>query len=166
MERMLTSPGDQRLDAVITDRAGNPVTVAATHTAAAPGRLDALAAVFAGTEGELRFVSGIVRRTAGSVVIEPVGLAVEDRVIVPDLRPAGGPGGLAVADTTPREPLLAALADTRDLLAEATHRGLSHLPPSYGDRLARGGAADRARTAPCRTRRHGFRDDADPWLWP
>ncbi|MEV0752567.1 hypothetical protein [Streptosporangium sp. NPDC050280] len=136
VESVTYTPGDQRLDAVITDRAGNPVTVTATHTSAAPGRLDALAAVFAGTEGELRFISGIVRRTAGSVVIEPVGLAVEDRVIVPDLRPAGSFVGLAVADATPREPLFAALADTRDLLAEAPHRGLSHLPPSYGDRLA------------------------------
>ncbi|MFC4062854.1 hypothetical protein ACFOWE_31570 [Planomonospora corallina] len=136
VESVTYAPGDQRLDAVIIDRAGNPAVISATHTAAAPGRLDTLAAVLAGAEGELRFVSGIVRRAAGSVVIEPVGLAAGDRVVVPDLRPAGSSGGLAAADAGPREPLPAALADARDLLAEAAHRGLSHLPPTYGDRLA------------------------------
>ncbi|GAA2365659.1 hypothetical protein GCM10010404_20140 [Nonomuraea africana] len=130
------APGDQRLDAVIIDRAGNTATVTATHTSAASGRLDSLAAVLAGEEGELRFVSGIVRRTAGSVIIEPIGLAVGDRVVVPDLQPTGSVASLTAADDTPREPLAAALIETRDLLAEAVHRGLCHLPPTYGVRLA------------------------------
>jgi hypothetical protein len=46
------APGAQRLEAVLADRHGNLATLTATHTAAAPGRLDAIAAsldAFAGT---------------------------------------------------------------------------------------------------------------------
>ncbi|NUW36001.1 hypothetical protein HTZ77_31965 [Nonomuraea sp. SMC257] len=136
VEAVTYAPGDQRLDAVIVDRAGDTAIVRATHTAAAPGRLDALAAVLAGEEGELRFVSGVVGRGAGGFVIEPVGLAAGGRVVVPDLRPAGGSARLVVAEHDRHEPLTEALVDTRALLAEAAHHGLSHLPPTYGDRLA------------------------------
>ncbi|WP_405088976.1 hypothetical protein [Microbispora sp. NBC_01389] len=130
------APGDQRLDAVIADRAGNTATVRATHTAAAPGRLDSLAAVLLGAEGEPRFVSGVVGRTAGGVVIEPLGLSAGGRVVVPDLRPPDRSGRLTVAEDVRHEPLTAALIDARALLAEAAHHGLSHLPPTYDDRLA------------------------------
>ncbi|MEU8361084.1 hypothetical protein AB0C27_34215 [Nonomuraea sp. NPDC048882] len=131
---MTYAPGDQRLDALIADQAGNTATVTATHTTAAPGRLDALAAVLAGEEGELRFVSGVAGRTLGGVVIDPVGLAAGDRVVVPDLRPAAGGGPLAVAEDQ-HDPLTAVLIDARALLAEAAHHGLSHLPPTYAARL-------------------------------
>ncbi|MEV6984170.1 hypothetical protein AB0M95_23350 [Sphaerisporangium sp. NPDC051017] len=136
VEAVTYAPGDQRLDAVIVDQAGSTATVRATHTGAAPGRLDSLAAVLAGEEGELRFVSGVVGRTAGGVVIEPVGLAAGGRVVVPDLQPAGGSGRLMIAEDDRHEPLTAALIDTRGLLAEVAHRGLSHLPPTYDARLA------------------------------
>ncbi|SPL91766.1 YehQ protein [[Actinomadura] parvosata subsp. kistnae] len=126
---------------MIADGSGNTVVVSATHTAAAPGRLDALAAVLAGVEGEPRFVSGVVGRRAGALVIEPLGVAAGDRVIVPDLRAEGGGGGpVAVADDRP-EPLAEALIEARGLLAEVAHHGLVHLPPAYGERLA--GAAHR-----------------------
>ncbi|MDR8412043.1 hypothetical protein MTP10_25315 [Nonomuraea sp. 3-1Str] len=136
VEAVAYAPGDQRLDAVIVDRAGNTATVRAVHTGAAPGRLDSLAAVLAGEEGELRFVSGVVGRTGGGVVIEPVGLAVGGRIVVPDLQPADAGGRLMAAADARHEPLTAALIDTRGLLAEVAHHGLSHLPPTYDDRLA------------------------------
>ncbi|GII61521.1 hypothetical protein Skr01_16060 [Sphaerisporangium krabiense] len=135
VETITYTPGDQRLDAVIADQAGNTATVRATHTGAAPGRLDSLAAVLAGEEGEPRFVSGVVGRTAGGVVIEPIGLAAGGRVIVPDLQPAGVSIKLAVAGEERHDPLTTALLETRNLLAEAAHHGLSHLPPTYDDRL-------------------------------
>ncbi|MEV4373009.1 hypothetical protein AB0J71_38505 [Nonomuraea sp. NPDC049637] len=141
---MTYAAGDQRLDAVIADQAGNTATVTAVHTGAAPGRLDALAAVLAGEEGELRFVSGVVGRTAGGVVIDPVGLVAGGRVVVPDLRPAGGGGRLAAAADVRHDPLTAVLIDARGLLAEAAHHGLSHLPPTYDARL--GSAARRLTT--------------------
>jgi hypothetical protein len=120
----------------VVDRLGNAATVSAAHTAAVPGRLDALATVLAGEEGGLSYVCGIVRRTAGSVVIEPIGLAADGHVVVPDLRPAGATAGLAVGDDHPGDALTAALVEARDLLAEAAHRGLDHLPPTYGAKLA------------------------------
>ncbi|SEU25063.1 hypothetical protein [Nonomuraea wenchangensis] len=137
VESIAYAPGDQRLDAVIADRAGNLATVSATHAASAPGRLDALAAVLAGEEGELSFVSGIVGRAgAGAgVVIEPIGLAAGGRVIVPDLRPATGGTLTPTWDDEPEPPLTAALTHARALLAEAAHHGLSHLPPTYDARL-------------------------------
>ncbi|MFI7107424.1 hypothetical protein ACIBK9_14015 [Nonomuraea sp. NPDC050227] len=141
---MTYAAGDQRLDALIADQAGNLATVTATHTGAAPGRLDSLAAVLAGEEGELRFVSGVAGRTAGGVVIDPIGLAAGGRVVVPDLRPAGGGGRPAAAEDVRHDPLTAVLIDTRGLLAEAAHHGLSHLPPTYDARL--GTAARRLTT--------------------
>ncbi|MFG3441973.1 hypothetical protein ACGF0J_32410 [Nonomuraea sp. NPDC047897] len=132
---MTYAAGDQRLDALIADQAGNTATVTATHTGAAPGRLDSLASVLAGEEGELRFVSGVAGRTAGGVVIDPIGLAAGGRVVVPDLQPAGGSGPLAVAEVDQHGPLTSVLIDTRGLLAEAAHHGLSHLPPTYDARL-------------------------------
>jgi hypothetical protein len=132
VESVTYSPGDQRLDAVIADRAGGTVTVRATHTSAAPGRLDALAAAL---EGEPRFVSGVVGRTGGGVVVEPVGLSVGGRVVVPDLLPAGGSGKLMIAESVRHDPLTAALIDARGLLAEVAHHGLAHLPPTYDARL-------------------------------
>ncbi|WP_371247345.1 hypothetical protein [Nonomuraea sp. AD125B] len=145
VESIAYAPGDQRLDAVVADRAGNLATVSATHAAAAPGRLDALAAVLAGEEGEPRFVSGVVGRAGGGragggragagIVIEPIGLAAGDRVIVPDLRPATGGTLTPTWDEEPEPPLTAALTHARALLAEAAHHGLSHLPPTYDTRL-------------------------------
>ncbi|WP_062433945.1 hypothetical protein [Herbidospora daliensis] len=132
VESIAYTPGDQRLDAVIADHAGTPATIAAVHTAAAPGRLDALAAALTG--GHVRFVSGVVRRTAGTVVVEPIGLVAGDQLIVPDLREPAAVG-LADAGEAAADPLTAALTEARDLLAEAAHRGLNHLPPTYGARL-------------------------------
>ncbi|MEU6797634.1 hypothetical protein ABZ907_38575 [Nonomuraea wenchangensis] len=135
VESIAYAPGDQRLDAVVADRAGNFATVSATHAAAAPGRLDALAAVLAGEEGEPRFISGVVGRAGGGIVIDPIGLAAGDRVIVPDLRPATGGTLTPTWDEEPEPPLTAALTHARGLLAEVAHHGLSHLPPTYDARL-------------------------------
>ena len=95
-----TPPATSDSTPLIADQAGNTATVTATHTSAAPGRLDSLAAVLGGEEGEPRFVSGVVGRTAGGVVIDPVGLAAGGRVVVPDLQPAGGSVTLMVAEST------------------------------------------------------------------
>ncbi|GAA3204253.1 hypothetical protein ACFO1B_42480 [Dactylosporangium siamense] len=126
------TPGAQRLDAVIADPAGNPATITATHTAAAPGALDAIAAAL---DGPVRAVAGTVGRTGGEIVVEPLGLAVgDDAVVVPDLAPAGGfrvDGTLAVGGDPLRHVVDAAVA----LLAEVPHRGLRMLPPTFPNRL-------------------------------
>lgn len=128
------SPGQQRLDAVIVDAHGTRATVTATHTVAAPGRLDAVAVALTGKNGRVQFVSGIVHRSAGEVVIDPLAVAVDGAMVVPDLAPSvashlGSDGG--------DEPgqLVAALQESRTLLTTVAHQGLLHLPATYPDRL-------------------------------
>ncbi|MEV4516502.1 hypothetical protein AB0K00_47080 [Dactylosporangium sp. NPDC049525] len=126
------TPGAQRLDAVVADPAGGVATVTATHSAAAPGALDAIAAALS---GPVRAVAGTVGRTRGEILIEPLGLATgADEVVVPDLAPAGGfrvDGGVIVD----ADPLRLAVDAAVALLAEVPHRGLRMLPPTFGDRL-------------------------------
>ncbi len=128
------SPGQQRLDATVVDESGTPATVTATHTVAAPGRLDAVAAALAGKQGPVRYVSGTVRRSGGSVVIDPLAFAVDGRLVVPDLEPASGDDLGPEAGDSPG-PLAAVLKESRMLLADVAHRGLLHLPATYADRL-------------------------------
>jgi hypothetical protein len=130
------SPGAQRLDAVVADPAGGTAMLTATHTAAAPGALDALAAAL---DGPVRAVAGTVARSRGEIVVEPIGLAVgDDGVVVPDLAP---PGGFRVdgAPAPGGDPLRHALDAAVALLAEVPHRGLRMLPPTFGDRLRAAG---------------------------
>ncbi len=127
------APGAQRLDAVVADPAGGVATITATHTAAAPGALDAIAAALA---GPVRAVAGAVGRTRGELHIEPLGLAVgEDGVVVPDLAPAGGFRIDGSAVPAGGDPLRHAVDRAVALLAEVPHRGLRMLPPTFGDRL-------------------------------
>ncbi|GAA2374853.1 hypothetical protein Cme02nite_04200 [Catellatospora methionotrophica] len=130
------APGDQRIDAEIVDGDGNTAVVSAVHAAAAPGRLDVLAAALAGEHGEVRYVSGTVRRSGGTVLLDPIGLAAGDTVVVPDLAVPQGSAGLALSGGDLADPLAAALTTARDVLAEVPHRGLRHLPPGFAARLA------------------------------
>lgn len=128
------SPGQQRLDAVIVDWYGTRATITATHSAAAPGRLDAIAAALDGQPGKIRFVSGAVHRSAGGVVIDPLAFAADNSLVVPDLAAATA-SRLAPDSGAAPGPLAAALAASETLLTEVAHRGLLHLPASYPQRL-------------------------------
>jgi hypothetical protein len=132
------APGAQRVDAVIADEAGTTATVTAMHAACAPGRLDAVVAALTGGAG---FVAGHVRRAGGGVVIDPIGFATGDGVIVPDLAPAARGGDPRARPGPVTDPLGQALDDALGLLAEVAHRGLRHLPSSMGGRLR--GAGER-----------------------
>ncbi|WP_330186324.1 SWIM zinc finger family protein [Dactylosporangium sp. AC04546] len=152
------SPGAQRLDAVFADAQGVTATISATHHPAAPGALDAIAGTL--RDGAVRFVSGSVRRAGGGIVVEPLAFAVgsTSAVVVPDLAEAGdGPavvGGVAVGD---------AVDGALELLAEVPHRGLTHLPAAFRDRLA-SAADDLAREGLLRAAAgvRAFRDGLGP----
>ena len=136
------SPGDQRLDAVVIDPAGTAALVSATHTAAAPGRLDALAEGLSQSVGQ---ISGTVRRRGGGIVIDPIAFTLEGRVVVPDLAPASGsadPPGEPVGPAL--DALDVALDEAATLVAEIAHRGLHHTPPTMPTRLRAAGGALRA----------------------
>lgn len=143
------APGAQRLDAVIADDSGTTAVISAVHASCAPGRLDAVAAALGGA---VRYVAGSVRRGGGSIIIDPIGLAVEGVVVVPDLCPTDRgtpPDGPAPVTT---DPLTLALDEARSLLAEVVHRGLQHAPVTMSDRL---------REAAARLRGLGLRRAAD-----
>ncbi|MEV0132689.1 hypothetical protein AB0H83_30035 [Dactylosporangium sp. NPDC050688] len=132
------APGAQRLDALVADPAGGVATVTATHSAAAPGALDAIAAALSGT---VRAVAGTVSRASGEILIEPLALAVGDGdVVVPDLAPASG-FRVDGAPVPGADPLRLAVDAAVALLAEVPHRGLRMLPPTFGDRLRDAGDA-------------------------
>ncbi|MGW8646164.1 hypothetical protein [Micromonospora chalcea] len=126
--------GEQRLHATVTGADGGTATVTATHHAAAPGALDALAAALDGTHGPPRYVSGAVRRGADGLVVEPLAV-VADTVVVPDLAPGVGDGRLAGAVDARPDPVAAALGAAVALLAQAAHTGLRHLPAAFPERL-------------------------------
>ncbi|MEV4520809.1 SWIM zinc finger family protein [Micromonospora tulbaghiae] len=126
--------GEQRLDATVTGADGGTATVTATHHAAAPGALDALAAALDGTHGPPRYVSGTVRRGADGLVVEPLAV-VADAVVVPELAPGAGDGRLAGAVDVRPDPVAAALGTASALLAQAAHTGLRHLAAGFPERL-------------------------------
>ena len=140
--------GRQRLTVQIVDATGAVATVAVTHAAAAPGRLDAVAAAFSGARGRPRFVAGTVHRGGGGVVLEPSAIAADGVPIVPDLAapdPEAMPGVPAEPSSAappaeppahgPPDPLRDAIARAAAALTDAAHIGLSPLPSGYADRL-------------------------------
>ncbi|GGN89245.1 hypothetical protein GCM10010112_73570 [Actinoplanes lobatus] len=140
------APGAQRLRVEIRDASGVTATVEATHAAVAPGRLDAVAAALDGRRGRPRFVAGSVHRCGGRVVIDPYAIAADGPPVVPDLAVPPTGQGLGSADgpagsADPGDPLAEAVAAARDVLAEAAHSGLAHLPGAHTDRLRSARAA-------------------------
>ncbi|UJW31150.1 hypothetical protein L3Q67_39170 [Saccharothrix sp. AJ9571] len=119
--------GAQRLDAVVVDSGGAEATVSLAHRTAAPGALDALAEALAGNPVE---VCGAIRRAGGGLVVEPFAVRTADGVVVPDLVAPTGAVPPAEGPVQPG-PLAAAIEGALTLLAEAAHRGLTRLPPTF-----------------------------------
>ncbi|WP_404816409.1 hypothetical protein [Streptomyces thermolineatus] len=143
-------PAEQRLEAVVRDAAGNRALVSAAHNPLAPGALDALTHVLEGRSGEVRFVSGSLRRSGGRIVVEPIAVRTAGTLVVPDLAPDPDPAsGEALTPTGitrhPSDPLTEALDTALAALADAAHHGLRHVPPAVRARLEEA-AAHLART--------------------
>jgi hypothetical protein len=81
-------------------------------------------------------------------VIDPIGFALADSVVVPDLAPADRGTDPDDAPMLSMDPLGLALDEASALLAELAHRGLQHAPATVPGRL---------RTASGRLRRVGLR---------
>ncbi|GAA2057924.1 hypothetical protein GCM10009839_79370 [Catenulispora yoronensis] len=125
-------PGSQTLTATVHGAAGGTAELAAEHRAVAPAALDALAEAL--TQNP-RFISATVRRARGGLVLTPIAVVATGRVIVPDLTPGSGTTDLTAATTPTPDPLTTALESALTLLAETTHRGARHLPPTFTTRL-------------------------------
>jgi len=84
---------------------------------------------------EARYISGVVRRGRGGLVITPLAVVYGQQIVVPDLAPATGTRNTDNGSTTHADDVGLALDSALRLLAELAHRGGRHLPPTYADRL-------------------------------
>jgi len=132
VEDLWYEPGSQRLTAVVRGTAGGTARVVSEHRSVAPGALDALAEAL---HREPRYVSATVRRGRGGLVLTPIAVVAEGRVIVPDLASGDGSKDLDDGAGLIPDPLTAAIEGAFELLAEMAHRGARHLPASFGTRL-------------------------------
>lgn len=154
-------PGAQRLHADCVDPDGSPVTLSLPYRAHTPGALDGLARLLA--EDPVA-VSGTVRRHDGTVWVDPIAVATAAGVTVLDLLDdrAGaldGPSGAA------DDPMSTALNSAVEVLAEAIHRGLRHLPPTYPDRVtAAARTLDDVGLRKAGNAVRAFADDPGAWL--
>ncbi|MFY0567728.1 hypothetical protein ACN28E_28410 [Archangium lansingense] len=132
------APGAQMVRAELEDAGGHTFFVELSHRRVAPGALDALAEGLGGKRGQLRYLSGEVRRSARGLIVEPLALSCEGSgVVVLDLQPAAATGPLRTAeDRPPLPPLPAALAELEGCLADAVHQGLRHVVPAWTSRLS------------------------------
>jgi hypothetical protein len=130
-------PGDQRLEAKITDTLGGTATVSADYRADCPGALDALAAALGGDNGTPTFVSGSLRRGRGTLVIDPIAVMTTEGVTVPDLAAGDGNTSLTPHPGGSGDQLSTALDTALTALAEVAHRGLRHLTPGVHARIER-----------------------------
>ncbi|MFI9045281.1 hypothetical protein [Streptomyces sp. NPDC053427] len=131
-------PGDQRLDAVIADAEGTTALVSATYDGAAPGALDCLAAALEGEFGTPRYLSGLVHRSGGRLILRPLAVLTDDGPVLPDLAPGDGATDLGAApeeDDGPSEPVDEALGAALAACADAAHHGLRQMPPGVRRRL-------------------------------
>ena len=132
VEDLWYEPGSQRLTAAVRGTAGGTAHVVSEHRSVTPGALDALAEAL---QSEPQYVSATVRRGRGGLVLTPIAVVAEGRVVVPDL--ASGDGSKDLDDGAAPAPdrLTAAIEGAFELLAEMAHRGARHLPQSFGTRL-------------------------------
>jgi hypothetical protein len=130
-------PGDQRLTAVIEDPHGEAALVSAAYQASAPGALDALAQALCGeAEQRPRYLSGMLHRTQGGIVIDPLAVVVGAELVVLDLAAGDGTEDLAAATLgTEVGPIEEAVGAAANLLSEVAHQGLRHLPRTFPTRL-------------------------------
>ena len=132
VEHLGYEPGSQRLTAVVRGTGGGTALVVSEHRSVAPAALDALAGAL---QTEPRYLSATVRRGRGGLVLTPIAVVTDGRVVVPDL--ASGDGSQDLDDRAAPAPdrLTAAIDSAFELLAEMAHRGARHLPPSFEARL-------------------------------
>ncbi|MGW5051969.1 SWIM zinc finger family protein [Actinokineospora sp. NPDC004072] len=151
-------PGAQRLTATATTPDGATITITLDHRAPAPAAIDALARALATTPTA---ITGPVRRGREGLEITPLAVLTSTGPLVPDLAPADSVP-LPPSATPEPDPLSSALT----LLAEAAHRGLHHLPPTYPDRVNEAATALTTIGLPqCAHLLHTWGADPTPTTW-
>jgi len=131
-------PATQQLQAVVADAAGAVAILGAAYRSTSPGALDALAEALAGPASaeEPLLVSGTLSRSHGTLRINPVAVLTPTCIVVPDLAPGDGSGGLSALREHARDPLGAALDDALLTLADAAHTGVRHVRTGVSAQLS------------------------------
>lgn len=142
VEHVGYDPAEQQLEAAVRDEAGNRALVRSRYRPECPGALDVLADAL---ESGATHLSGSVRRSGGSVRIDPIAVLGPKGVIVPDLAPGGGSAALEAVVRQSADPLTAALDEAVGALASVAHSGLRNPADQVRARL------DDAATALSRT---------------
>lgn len=137
-------PGAQRLDADVEDASGNSVRLRLTHTIAAPGAIDELARALSGKSGRVRFVSGIARRVASSIEIEPLAVVTDELCVLDLAEPGASESVLGSGGTDHLDPVVSALHATAAVLEDGAHRGLRRASRAYAEGLGERAASLRA----------------------
>ncbi|MFF5483173.1 hypothetical protein ACFY5C_38490 [Streptomyces sp. NPDC012935] len=132
-------PAAQRLEAVVRDPAGNEILVRAAYNPLCPGGLDALAAALG--DEEVHSVSGMLNRTHGRIVLDPLAVLTAKGLIIPDLAPGEGDTTLAMVRARSTDPITTALESALTALAQAAHHGLRRLTTPARTRLTDSAAA-------------------------
>lgn len=154
-------PGGQRLRADCVDPEGTPVTVSLPYRPHTPGALDGLARLLGAAPTA---VSGTVRRHDGAVWVDPIAVATAAGVTVVDLlddqaAPLDGPGNTA------DDAMTVALDSATEVLAEAAHRGLRHLPPTYQNRVTDAARSlERVGLRKAAAALHAFTGTTETWI--
>ncbi|MFJ9844089.1 hypothetical protein ACIRYZ_27240 [Kitasatospora sp. NPDC101155] len=135
IESLGYDPAQQRLEALVRDRSGTTSLIRAEHDPVCPGRLDALAEALG--SGQVRYVSGLLRREGGRPVLDPLGVLTADDLVLPDVAPAEPAASLAAPTAHPApDPITHALETALTALAELAHTGLRNSTRTAAARLA------------------------------
>lgn len=136
VENLAYHPGEQTLSAVLVDDDASRIDLVLGHSAAAPGALDVLALALEGHYGEVRYISGEVRRSGDRVVLTPLAVSAGDRVVALDLEAPVRSLDLPLASlSSPADPLAVALREAREQLDRGAHQGLLHAGDAWVDGL-------------------------------
>ena len=113
VEDLAWHAGRQTLHATVVDAWGGRLRVERAWRAATPHATDTLARAL---QGPVQAIAGELRHGRHGLALDPTAV-VTDRLVLPDLDPAGGTVALPSAPDAPEDPLDRALYDALDALA-------------------------------------------------
>jgi hypothetical protein len=129
--------GAQRLIAQMEDVTGHPFLLSRSFRSVAPNALPTLAALLQDEAHPVQYVAGDIRHTAHGLEIDPIGVVVDGRLIVPDISDKSLPLNVDNIDEPDADTAsMALLRETHSLLADAAHQGLFELSGTWCDRGA------------------------------
>jgi hypothetical protein len=126
------APGDQALVATVVDAVGNPLRLICRYRSAAPGALGAMGEAL---RSGPTHVSGVVRRTAIGMEMDPVAVLGAGGMVLPDFAEAAGAEAELGGIEAPGSPIEDALHTAAGHLEAGAHQGLRLVGPGWASRV-------------------------------